>query len=78
MKSRLFDRQLPELTSAEKTSFVEIESRFDAAPWLKPAAGFGRRWLARWQAQQEANQRVRAGWIYSKPSRYWFYIQPPR
>lgn len=59
--------QLPDtprtFTSNEKFWLLAVENRLHSAQWLKPAAGFSRRWLARIKRERTANQRVRAGWL---------------
>lgn len=47
----------------EKFSLLAVENRLRSAEWLKPAAGFSRRWLARIKQEREVSQRVRAGWL---------------
>lgn len=64
MKPQLPDRSANQLTADEKFSLLAVENRIRSVEWLKPAAGFGRRWLARIKQQSESNQRVRAGWLF--------------
>jgi hypothetical protein len=59
--------QLPDssrtFTAGEKFSLLAVENRLRSAEWLKPAAGFSRRWLARIKQERAVAQRVRAGWL---------------
>jgi hypothetical protein len=62
MKPQLPDRS-QNFSAAEKFSLLAVENRLRSTEWLKPAAGFSRRWLARIKQEREVTQRVRAGWL---------------
>jgi hypothetical protein len=62
MKPQLPDRS-QNFTPAEKFSLLTVENRLRSTEWLKPAAGFSRRWLVRIKQEREVAQRVRAGWL---------------
>ncbi|MGH2582083.1 MAG: hypothetical protein ACRDFQ_04215, partial [Anaerolineales bacterium] len=51
------------LGEEEEKGWTEIEKRLSRSRALTPRRGFCKRWLARWEHQQERARRARGAWL---------------